>query len=1723
MKIKKILPSLILGSTSFIPLATLSWSEGDVLDFYSRWEEENSEDDDYFSDGVKIRTEDDFKVFKQEISRTFTITPNDTFFYAWYFLGHTTLITRDYGLLYDQGNGNESIRYFGRPNSWGNDKHSNPEWYDENYTVVRRLQNSRDEYYWRALVLNHVYSFNETQEKVPNLVFNSNPPVRIVRNYFPISNSTNINFDQFKAIVNKKVILKPYNKDYYNWLDWDEEHWYRLSSLYLDYKAIFSSYDFNNQASFLKSLIREYSNHNNSITNDEEINWNLTLQNNRFNSVDLTLKNHVYDPYYKVDQIYLSNQTPPAFADMYWWKSQVEKANNYFYPKLIIRPTDNIKVFIKNRFIINKQNKTRNLIRVNNNLANSFKRYFENTKYNLFTSSSTTDWDENNNQLFAKQLKSIEKEANQTSDNYKFNFSFELSNETSSDPRIKYINIYIDNRETKLDDDEDDKLLVVRNLAVHLKVDNNSKNKELWDRLEMIPTRFVDFNTNTTELVKDNFDYLPPLKANECQEGAEGCTFDKGTYVFHAPLTLIFNSPKENEVLYINGKAVDVINGEFKKSLFDNRLVDKKDLLFKRDEENTNEYEVLLVQYKENTNNNENNIKQQLKAKIVIESQAPFNDFKWYAWDPTNNPNQQAQIEPYVKDSNGKVVVDEKGNKIPNPDYDPEIDPSTGTKKELVWVNTVPSTGDSYSSTTGLPIGTKTFLFKQGGKVFPGFIAEAISLNKGALQELVSADSSSNPNYSYYSVSNDVLQNGNFNTLNKHVLPSSTFKDSYFSNEGNWLFSAKNNKTVNTYKIINIYEPVSGQNASKNKKFSEVVNSPNIIPFWNSKIGNKLEKWLNKIKFLSLENIKKLSYEEVLNYIPEFANYEYSLDEANKYSTNRTHNYINIRPSFKKIPLTWSKQDFINRYLSNESQFNLLLDDFATNFDNKDKVKIYEASLTNDNRLILKLNLKFGVDANKYNLVYKSFVLNVAFTDDSDTVKDNYINNRVATNINLSLNFDKVNEWIKENVQLNRYSNQRIQYETTADKIFNEEDQFDKLDTVYISISRNRKYKNNFRIQIETNLKESADSNLYTLEPRVWYLFKDINDFVLDKDAELKGKLYSLDVSLINLNGLNDVEQIKKTISDEVDKRIKQLNSSITEYTITNLDSIANDMLNVIEVENLNPSNYLELVYPYIKKLNISLANNKGYNQIPIVNFTSKKLKSNFDLSSININDLEIAVASKNEARELITNYVQSELSKHNLVLSQVLLSNIDQVIELLLSNTKAKITILPNNALISGSISFYVSNTLTISSNDKSKIDDIVNSINIIKEDRNIDKETKDKLIKDLEKALKDALDKLKANDEKYKDELEKLKNQLDDIITKNKIKEIEDRIKKVEKDPNLTDTDKKPILDGLNKELDKLKNTPSNNDSSSSSSNDDKVQDGKKYDLAKIKLQNLTLNTNKIKEIREQIIQYVKESLLDDGLLYQLDYLIVDINNTNKLQNLLNNQTETFVIKAIDKYTINQTSFDVVNQYQSPENETKASKDLTKRENDKFIANLDTNNKDNAPKVELIRNNLIDLSKFQLSPLSLNAYSSSEITSSILNYIKSYFTRIGTETKFWRIKDSELQKAADTLLSDNNKLITTTIKINGVYGLAKNYILLEVNNFTDKKIVKNAIAKDEAFVEKEPEAIVKVPMKVEDKVSKETRKRLLIGIPLGIFGTILTLGLGYFVYIRKFKHRIK
>lgn len=185
----------------------------------------------------------------------------------------------------------------------------------------------------------------------------------------------------------------------------------------------------------------------------------------------------------------------------------------------------------------------------------------------------------------------------------------------------------------------------------------------------------------------------------------------QGKFLYHSPIKIKFyTTNKENEILVVDGKKIDVLDYEFTFELTEIQENLKKGI------SSSHNIQILEKDAKGDFKN--------LVYEMDIELQSLSTDFavKYYAWDPEHVPWQKALISPYLLDSQGQPIFskDSKGReqKIPNPIYNKDIDITTGITKELVWIKA-----------TDLPTNALINWFGNGSGL-NGFLAEAYVVPK---------------------------------------------------------------------------------------------------------------------------------------------------------------------------------------------------------------------------------------------------------------------------------------------------------------------------------------------------------------------------------------------------------------------------------------------------------------------------------------------------------------------------------------------------------------------------------------------------------------------------------------------------------------------------------------------------------------------------------------------------------------------------------------------------------------------------------------------------------------------------------------------------------------------------------------------------------------------------------------------------------------------------------
>ncbi|MDQ0567610.1 Mbov_0399 family ICE element protein [Mycoplasma yeatsii] len=794
--------------------------------------------------------------------------------------------------------------------------------------------------------------------------------------------------------------------------------------------------------------------------------------------------------------------------------------------------------------------------------------------------------------------------------------------------------------------------LLAENVNLDFKVTDKFQTQEFEKRLKLQLGKWVDFETNTTRLVDDKLVKDPTVKIVD-----SGKNRNAGRWIAHTPLSLTFDALKEEtEVIKINGKKIDVLNQHFETSLIDRRKSSKDnerefDFGYKPKEDNEektqenshakNEYKIEVTKYKPSTGNKE--VEFTWIKTIVIESRSSEMDFKWFAWDPENNPHQKELIEEYEKNTRGEIKRDENGNPIKNPKYDPKIDPKTGTKKELVWFdfNTLPAwtkhlpdTGQDYWNITHLPPGSKTLFAPhkpEKNNIDRGVIAEAVVMNKGALKEI------SNNGIKGYRV-HKLNEKGQFIEIDKDKLivdlDKTAGEDSYYSTAGVWLFTSEVEKSITNFKIVYIVN--SNETKIPNGYFTDyMTKSINTIkPLWQTKQGKTFYNFLDQQQ-LKQEQILSLNYEEAMEYYKQYINYLYYKDLYNT--------YVQINPKFKPFNENLTVEEFKKKYVDNIKAFEAK---YLDEFKHKDLVSLSKIEVNED-----KTGAYIYFDLKTSEVIYHlqpRHLIEIKFKDaDNDNGNETDSSPRKHT-INLSLDSEYIFNVARKSKKDKFISN------LNNDKLFkNSQDDLNKLQisTTFSNLTN--------KLTIEVNLKDEY-KNTHTIEPNNTFSLI-IDKFLTNEESKLDENIFSNVIfENINLGGIKEVEQAKRFIINKVKQALPNLTLD-RDYRIRNLDIVVEKLkYPQTSISETNPIRYETLILEAITP-------KFGNATIAVANTINRELDKDYDLSKKQLNDFEINENKLTELKKKIISEINKQFSQDGLVIDKDLqITNFNQGIQAL-------------------------------------------------------------------------------------------------------------------------------------------------------------------------------------------------------------------------------------------------------------------------------------------------------------------------------------------------------------------------------------------------------------------------------------------------------------------------
>lgn len=411
-------------------------------------------------------------------------------------------------------------------------------------------------------------------------------------------------------------------------------------------------------------------------------------------------------------------------------------------------------------------------------------------------------------------------------------------------------------------------------------------------------------------------DFWQQTVAKQIKEPDREKKYDHGTFLVGSPIDIKFVSDDdETDIMLINKQKVDVLNKEFKKKLIDFRVVaDTKEIKDKEKEKQpTNEYEIHLKRFKTGSNNS-GSIDEQYIVKYQIIQKFFTQIIKWYGWDPDKNPDQKQLISKILLDKKGQPLLDDKKKEIPNPNYDPFIDPATGTKKEILWISN--DNLKNHGLDDKLHFTYPSLLYDIKQKVDFGIYVDSHVLGKGALRNLKYDPALINVKYykkklfdkkTEYRSGKKVVKYVKTDTLPEPLpFQNNTSEFSYFSDEGIWLVYATNNSqeipTFSNASLVLIDEDNDPKSyfyeTVKYRLYDEWGNKLQnyFQPFLHSNnwISEPLSKYLTATTGLTFAELAKMPYNDFIYKYLEFVNLKYDFKKYFPNINSQDTKYENI-------------------------------------------------------------------------------------------------------------------------------------------------------------------------------------------------------------------------------------------------------------------------------------------------------------------------------------------------------------------------------------------------------------------------------------------------------------------------------------------------------------------------------------------------------------------------------------------------------------------------------------------------------------------------------------------------------------------------------------------------------------------------------------------------------------------------------------------------------------
>ncbi|WGI36295.1 Mbov_0399 family ICE element protein [Mesomycoplasma lagogenitalium] len=778
---------------------------------------------------------------------------------------------------------------------------------------------------------------------------------------------------------------------------------------------------------------------------------------------------------------------------------------------------------------------------------------------------------------------------------------------------LKFYIEYVDKIQNKVQT-----LILDDKITINYKNTDKYENKNINERLIIIPSKYLDFTDIKTLNLKND---IPKLKENSKNPLNKSSDFG-GHWIYNAPVKLIFKAAEaENEILLINDKPIDVLDKNF---YYDLDYINDHD-------SDENIYKIELISFDKKDIYGENK-KEIYRWTMIIEISKNYSNLnaKWFAWNPNIHPEQKELITPFLVDENGENYKDKNGDAIKNPKYDPLINPETGLKSEIVWVdysdnlNLLPSNTRFFQD----PIDENKKLVKNIENINTGFIAEAIVAGKGVNLTI-------NQEYEIIQLFKVKNEYNSFKLeenkkMNKKVLITNS-QNNYFSSSGLWLFSYRTKNGMDAYKLILIGD------YSPKKTFSEIYVNSKISAFFQSKQGMNLKNFLIKKKNIVEKEIYKLSYSNIIKFWKEYINDAYS------HLTTDQNFFILINPLINERKI----KDFF--LLQNKENFDINLlnkNDYLMDFENKNLIE-YRFNLHKENKNLLEIhfNIKKELLNGDYILAKKYEIISIVWKNEDDADKQ-LLNDESKTKITPSFNYLHIKQYLN-NISFSEFENNWI-----TDQWFNFEN---KNKTFYDLTIENNKLIFDFKIIEQFNEQFYIKNNekILTLDLSNYNFIKSENIFK------------NINIDEIKLNGIENKQEIENEIISFLENTIDKKYKYKVDYVIENFET------KIDEIANL--TNQSENDFAFIKLK--SMSHNNLAKVLKIFNFLNKERTEiiNYNIKDLKIDDIELEDDHINQLSNLILNNVNFQLSKYNISIPEdLIIENFNnKVLELKINKNK--------------------------------------------------------------------------------------------------------------------------------------------------------------------------------------------------------------------------------------------------------------------------------------------------------------------------------------------------------------------------------------------------------------------------------------------------------------------